>query len=357
MSTRLRRMRSSLLMVAASLMMSACPSPHTTGPTGLVMREPAVARQAESTAEAQSIQRWYSQARKAVVDLMKSVCRPAGTKGWRRAWPTLSSKSQIVKRRGGNREVVTFHLKLTQQPRPVMKPMDLFACPRQIAEALRQPRLEIQLVIWERRQLFGAVLRFADITVNANGPTENTPYKTRSPVFQTQRDLCFPRLKTARDPGLQALGKPLPFRMSQGSSFALANLTFKRTKPGRYILGTWKTELVGEVPQPRDWAKRCKVMQRQLAALGKPRPQAQPKAQPQSKTHRQLIVAAATTASVLCQTLATLHAGVHPFREEVINKAAARLVMIREQWNKVIHGGVAAFVRRHAPDLDPGKRL
>lgn len=281
-----------------------------------------------------AMQTWYNNAQKAMHDYLVPVCAEYHNAGYQFHSKLTPVKSYVE--RGGKRlEQVSFKVQLEAAGKGEGEP-NIFECPYRIAMLQKDHPFVLEAAIWERKEVFGAVLNYADIEVKGKltgylKSEDGKPQtKFRSLASQTIDGFSFPGLKKAPDPGLQALAQQLPMKV-QGNTFTLANLTFNKTAPGRYLIGTWELTLTTDEITRRfsNFAPQCEVIRRQKFAK-----LAEPKAE--HEVHRKIYEAGRTVMRDLCKAIENLNAALDPWKESDVEAANTLLRDAHKKWNEEV---------------------
>ncbi len=293
--------------------------------------------------EFSSMQRWYRKARKIIADYMGNTCQEYYNADYK-YYSYLVPKKSNLKRGNKNVQILSFELEL--RPDPKAKPqgkLDVFACPGKIALIQKNHPYVIEAKVWERRQVFGAVLKYADIEIKGKLTGylgKNT--KFRSLASQTHKGFAFSGLKKAPDPGLKALSNPLPFHMEAGvKHFRLANLLWTKVAPGKYIQGTWRLELkTNELKRKiKDWALACESIKRHK--FGKlPRPKEG------QATFDKMHQAGKQVMKDICNSLVKISRSVDPWKQADINDAVSTLAKARTIWGNQVFKPLQAAAKK-----------
>ena len=285
-----------------------------------------------------AMQTWYNEAHKIIHDYMATDCSPYHSAGFTYHSKLVPLKSFVE--RGKKRvERIEFKLELQAAGKPQGE-MKIFECPYKIATIHRDHPYVVEAKVVEHKQVFGAVLNWADIEVkgkmtgylvNKDGKPQT---KFRSLASQTLDGFSFPGLKKAPDPGLAALGQEHPFKIT-GSSFTMANLVWKKTAPGKYIIGTWELRLTTDEHKQRfeNWATACEGIRRQrFARLNAPKDG--------HKSHDAMYKAARDVMRNLCDSMEKLKGSMEPWKDAEATAADQTLLNAQKKWNQEVYGAL-----------------
>ncbi len=229
-------------------------------------------------AEITAIDNWYRDVEKKLKGFIGEVCSVHHQRGYK--YNSHFHKRVQTKSVGGQK-VQTFDFQLKIQPDPKGKAqgkLNIFECPVKLAEIHRDHPIVLHALIWERREVFGAVYKFADITLKGKllGHLDKKWRKIkRNVVLQNREGFAFSKMKNMpkgdkRYEGYRALAIPMKFRMATGiKSFTLSNLTWKKIKPGKYLQGEWEMTIrTNEFhKQLKDWDDGCFGFRKRIAQL------------------------------------------------------------------------------------------
>jgi hypothetical protein len=290
-------------------------------------------KQGVSEGEFTEMQKWYKDARKVLFSYMDDTCRQYYNSNYEYHSFIRPVKS-VLKRGGKEVELLTFNLELKPDPKakPQGKP-NLWQCPYKLAQLHHDHPFVMEAKVWERKQVFGAVLKYADIEIKGKLTGYLKKKKFRSLASQTHKGFAFSGLKKSEDPGLKALAQPLPFKMAKDiKSFKLANLKWEKTEPGKYIIGTWRLELTSpEIRKKyKDWANACVLKRRQIGKLGK--------AEPNHEAHQKLRRTIRDSVKNLCKGLEQISKSLEPWKKTDIEAANSLIQQARKTWNQEAFG-------------------
>ncbi len=289
-------------------------------------------------AEITAIDNWYRDVGKQIKSFMGEVCSVHHNRGYKYN-SHFNRRVQTKTVNGKKEQIFDFNLKI--QPAKDGKAqgkLNIFDCPVKLAEIHRDHPIVMEATIWERREVFGAVYKFADIELKGKmlGHLEPKYRKIkRNVVLQNRDGFAFSKMKTLpkepRYEGYRALSTPMRFRMAPGiKSFTMSNLTWKKIKPGKYLQGVWRMELrTNEFhKQLKDWNDGCFGFRKRIAKL-----ESKPKRK--HPTHLGLTRVERKVTMSMCAALKTLSDATKGDTVDTaaIGKARATLKAARAKWN------------------------
>lgn len=232
-------------------------------------------------AEITAIDNWYRDVNKQLKGFLGEVCSVHHGRGYK--YNSHFAKRVQTKTIAG-KKVQVFDFELKIQPAKDGKAqgaLNIFECPVKLAEIHRDHPIQLHARIWERREVFGAVYKFADIEIRGKmvGHLDKKHRKiNRNVVLQNRDGFAFSRMKSlpkeTRYEGYRALATPQKFRMASGvKSFTMGNLTWVKIKPGKYLQGEWLMTLrTNEFhKQLKDWDDGCFGFRKRISKLDKPK--------------------------------------------------------------------------------------
>lgn len=303
---------------------------------------PSAQGQAVAGEDLSAAARYYKNARKTLYAYVAGTCQSYHDHGFH-YFSRLSPVTTMIKRRRKEVKLVTF--KLLIQPDPKGKasgPLDAFACPYRIATLHRDHPFIIEAKIWEKRAVFGAVRKIAEMEIKGKLTGYLKQKKYRSLAAQTLKGFSFPKLKSASDPGLKALATPMPFHMAiNAKTFTLANLRWKKIAPGKYIQGTWRLEVRSNElkDQFEAWAQACEGMQRRkFAHLDRPAVG--------HKLHHQIFEAARAVVRDYCHAVEKMSKALSPWKQADVDAARATLEAAKKRWEAQVRKPILAMAKK-----------
>ncbi len=302
-------------------------------------------------AEITAMDNWYRDVRKELDSFMGEVCSVHHQRGYRYS-SRLTKRVQVKTVRG--KKVQTFDFELKIIPAKDGKPqgkLNVFACPVRLAELHRDHPITIHARIWERREVFGAVYKFADITIGGKllGEIDEKYRKiNRNVVLQNRKGFAFSRMKTLPKgkpfEGYRALSTPMRFRMATNvKSFTLANLTWKKIKPGKFLQGEWVTTIRSNElhKQLADWDDGCFAFRKRIFKLDKPKPN--------HTAHLKLTRVERQVTRDICaalKVLADATKGDKKVDQAALTKAQELLDSAHSRWNRDVYGKLRDMAKK-----------
>jgi hypothetical protein len=303
-----------------------------------------------SEAEISAIDNWYRDVTKQLGSFLGEVCSVHHNRGYKyNSHFHKRVQTQTVK----GQKVQTFDFEVKIQPAQGGKPqgvLNIFECPVKLAEIHRDNPITLEAKIWEKRQVFGPVYTFADITILGKLLDHlDKTYRTinRNVVMQNRGELAFNRMKSMpkepRYEGYRTLSTPMTFRMGQGlKSFTMSNLTWKRIAYGKYLQGTWRLTMRSNEfrKQLKDWDDGCFGFRKRIAKLDKPKGK--------HTTHLKLTRVERLVTKELCDGLKLLVDATQakPVDATRLNKARVTLAGARDRWNKDVYGALKDLAKK-----------
>jgi len=296
-----------------------------------------------SEAEISAIDAWYRDVEKQLKSFLGEVCSVHHGRGYK--YNSDFHKRVQTKTEAG-KKVQTFDFVLKILPDKTGKPqgmLNIFECPVRLAEIHRDHPIVLEAKVWERREVFGAVYKFADIEIKGKllGHLEKKYRKiARNVVLQNRDGFAFSRMKTMpkepRYEGYRALSTPMHFRMAAGiKSFTLANLTWTKIEPGKYLQGLWRMTLrTNEFhKQLKDWDDGCFGFRKRIAKLDS-------KPNRKHTAHLKLTRVERQITKDICAGLKELSDATKGKKADTaaINKARTTLNSARSHWNRDLYG-------------------
>lgn len=293
-------------------------------------------------AEISAIDNWYRNVGKQLNSFLGEVCSVHHSRGYKYN-SHFHKRVQTKTVAGKKMQVFDFELKI--QPDKTGKAqgaLSIFECPVRLAEIHRDHPIVMEAMIWERREVFGAVYKFADIEIKGKllGHLDKK-YRSikRNVVLQNRAGFAFSRMKSMpkepRYEGYRALSTPMAFRMAPGiKSFTLSNLTWKKIKYGKYLQGTWRMTLHTNDfhKQLKDWDDGCFGFRKRVAKLDKPKRK--------HTAHLRLTRVERQVSKSICDALKELSDATKDDKGDsaAIGKARTTLNAARAKWNHDIYG-------------------
>ncbi|MFH2010752.1 MAG: hypothetical protein ABI333_29395 [bacterium] len=285
-----------------------------------------------------AIDAWYREARKKLFDFLGEQCKQYHSHGYKFNSHFIKETS-FTTIKGKKEAMYSFKLKVL--PDPAGKPegeVNIFACPGKLAEVHRDHPFIIQAEVWEKREVFGAVLKYANIDLMGKLTSHLKVKKVKNCLAsQTREGFALPRMKslpkTKAYEGLRALAKPQFFKMGPAAkTFKLANLTFKKVKYGKYLEGTWKMMLRSNEfkKQIKDWDDGCLALRNAVGKLDKPKKSHQ--------THLTLVRDGRRVIREICSALTLMSEAMKgtTVDQAKLNQANTALLNARTVWNKEV---------------------
>jgi len=287
---------------------------------------------AVTQAEMDRLEKWYKGARAAVWEFLSPSCQPLHDKGYKfetKITPVIMKKEK----RGKIRSYRIFNLALTGTGSAAGK-LDIFDCPGQLAKVHGAHTVTIDLwVRFYRANMFSRGHRIGVVNFSGKymGYLEKKKYNTG---VMFKNGLSLPRLRKADDPGVAALGRRNPGRMS-ACEMTVSNIVFKRvncSKKSRGVVGHWRAELRNEkyAKEINDWATGCKATV--TGALNKLQ-----EVKKAHKVHRRLALKANDWVDGFCKALVSLNGSLKPYSASGVAAAVAQLNKARQDWNDNIY--------------------
>jgi hypothetical protein len=302
-------------------------------------------------AEITAIDNWYRDVGKQLKSFLGEVCSVHHDRGYK--YNSHFNKRVQTKTVNGKKvQVFDFDLKI--QPAKGGKAkgaLNIFECPVKLAEIHRDHPIVMEATIWERREVFGAVYKFADIAIKGKMVGHlDKKYRTikRNVVLQNRDGFAFSKMKTMpQEPkyeGYRTLSTPMRFRMAPGiKSFTMSNLTWNKIKPGKYLQGIWRMELRTNDfhKQLKDWDDGCFGFRKRIAKL-----ESKPKRN--HTTHLGLTRVERQVTKSICDALKTLSdaTGGDKVNAAALSKAQTTLNAARTRWNTEIYKKLADLAKK-----------
>ncbi len=293
-------------------------------------------------AEVTAIDNWYRDVTKQLNSFLGEVCSVHHNRGYK--YNSHFNKRVQTKTVNG-KKVQVFDYDLKIQPAKGGKAqgkLNIFECPVKLAEIHRDHPIVMEATIWERREVFGAVYKFADIEIKGKmvGHLDKKYRKIkRNVVLQNRDGFAFSRMKTMpkepRYEGYRSLSTPMRFRMAPGiKSFTISNLTWTKIKAGKYLQGIWRMMLrTNEFhKQLKDWDDGCFSFRKRIAKL-----ESKPKRK--HPTHLGITRVERQVTKSICAALKTLSDATKGAKVDsaALSKAAATLKAARTKWNNEVY--------------------
>lgn len=300
--------------------------------------------------EITAIDNWHRDVGKKFKSFLGEVCSVHHNRGYKYN-SHFNKRVQSTTIKG--KKVQTFDFDLKIQPAAGGKAqgaLNIFACPVKLAELHRDHPIIMEAKIWERREVFGAVYKFADIAIKGKlvGHLDKKRRTiNRNVVLQNRDGFAFSRMKTLpkekRYEGYRALSTPMKFRMATGiKSFTISNLTWIKIKPGKYLQGLWRMTMRSNEfqKQLKDWDSGCFGFRKAITKLDKPKSK--------HVAHHKLTRVERKITADLCTALTELAKATKGDKPDAagITKARTTLNDVRARWNRDIFKKLESLAKK-----------